>query len=216
MADVAWVSLFANNTDIMVELACDAVISGTEEEKQSFRNAVKEHGDGRPVADDLVPKVWFVWRQKHDQRKPRTGRLPDLALAGFTLVSERLADVLGKFDLGRSRLMPVDVLMQDRQTRLPGHYFVLNFDSLKDAFLPGQSPGLKNLMQSSRRWMPASTTKDDVIALSPAAATGPDLWWNPNFHSAMFLSDRLVQALRAAKLDKHFRLVRCRIVSPDE
>ena len=128
------------------------------------------------------------------------------------VVTTEAAAVLRQFDLGGCKLHPVEVLMEDRKTPLPGSYFLLNFDSWKDVFLPEQSPEVAMMEGSTKRRMPYFMTPDDAAALSSDALHGADLWWNPLILGAFFLSDRLVQALRQAGLDKPFSLRRCRIV----
>jgi len=57
--------------------------------------------------------------------------------------------------------------------------------------------------------------EDGQIAVSTAALSGPDLWIDTQFCNAFFLSDRLAQALRAAKVSRPFGLLRCRIICQD-
>jgi hypothetical protein len=122
------------------------------------------------------------------------------------------AAVLRQFDLGGCKLHPVEVLMEDRKTPLPGSYFLLNFDSWKDVFLRDQSPDFPEMRGAKDMWRPGTRTKEDVVVLSSAANEGADLWWCPKIYGAFFLSDRLVQALRKAGVDKPFTLRRCLIV----
>ena len=54
--------------------------------------------------------------------------------------------------------------------------------------------------------------KNDDIAVSPAALEGVDLWRDTALTQAPFLSPRLVKAIRAAKLTRHWDMRRCRVV----
>lgn len=58
--------------------------------------------------------------------------------------------------------------------------------------------------------------KDNQIAVSSRVAlTGPDVWIDPTLLHPIFFSDRLVQALRAAKVTRTIRLRSCRVVDVD-
>ena len=212
MADCAWMSVAAVNTDIVIDLRNDVLFSEDEDSRRAYLAACGAASRGELVPYDVLPKTFFAWRGAHDDSKPLTKRLPHLTRGDFWLVSSETADILGQFDLGGCKLHPVEVLMEDRKTPLPGRYFVLNFDSWKDVFLPEQSPEVAMMEGSNKRRMPYFMTPDDAAALSSDALHGADIWWNPLVLGAFFLSDRLVQALSKAGLDKPFSLRRCRIV----
>jgi hypothetical protein len=57
--------------------------------------------------------------------------------------------------------------------------------------------------------------QDGNVAVSPVALEGPDLWVSPPLIRIFFLSDRLTQALRAAKMSRVFGFRACRIVEGD-
>lgn len=212
MTDCAWMCVAAVNPDILVGLTSAEIETGSEEEKEAVLGAIPKNKGGHPIPVGVLPQTFFAWRDKFSSEKPLTERLPHLALSGFHFVSSEAADVLRRFDLGCCKLHPVEVLMEDRKTPLPGSYSVLDFDSWKDVFLPDQSPEFLPPRGTTNMWMPRYDLKDDLVALSNAASIGPDIWWNPNIYSAFFLSDRLAQALRTAGVDKPFSLRRCRIV----
>src|SRR5262249_1022611 len=57
--------------------------------------------------------------------------------------------------------------------------------------------------------------KDDDVAVSPAALAGSDLWMCPGVEGRIFMSNRVVEALKAALSDADFadfELHRCRVV----
>lgn len=212
MADVAWMSVASVNPNIMIDLRSDASFSQDEEFRKSYVAACRATKRGEPIPEGLLPKTFFAWRGPHDDSKPLTKKLQYMTLSDFWFVSSEAADVLRRFDLGGCKLHPVEVLMEDRTTPLPGSYFVLDFDSWKDVFLPDQSPEVAMMEGSKKRRMPYFMTPDDAATLSTEALRGADIWWNPLVLGAFFMSDRLVQALRAAGVDKPFSLRRCRIV----
>jgi hypothetical protein len=61
-------------------------------------------------------------------------------------------------------------------------------------------------------WKLDLVPEDDDFALSAAALQGPDLWIGAQVWDAFFLSDRLVRALREARLTRRLGLRRCRAV----
>jgi hypothetical protein len=211
MTDCAWMSVASVNLDIVVPLRSEMSFSDDAAARQRYLDASNASQRGERLADGVLPDRFFAWRGPHDESKPLTKKLPHLANSGFWFVSSEAADVLRQFDLGGCKLHPVEVLMEDRKTPLPGSYFVLDFDSWKDVFLPEQPPEFPSRRGATGIWKPTMSTKDDVVALSTAAKSGADLWWNPNIWGAFFLSDALVQALRKAGVDKPFSLRRCRI-----
>lgn len=212
MTDCAWMSVAATNLEIFVGLTNAVMEMGSDEQKQAILGAIHQNKGGNAIPDGILPETFFAWRDKSSSEKPLTKALPHLALSGFHFVSSQVADVLRQFDLGGCKLHPVEVLMEDRKTPLPGSYFVLDFNSWKDVFLPEQSPEFPLMNGSKTRRRPKLSSPDDMVALSRDALLGPDIWWNPNIWAAFFLSDRLVQALRAAGVDQPFSLRRCRIV----
>ncbi len=212
MRECAWMSVAAVNPEIMFDLRCDAYFSDDAETLKRITAASGNAGRGQPIPQHLLPTTFFAWRGAHDESKPLTKRLTHLANSGFWFVSSEVAEVLRRFDLGDCKLHPVDVLMEDRKTPLPGSYFVLEFNSWKDAFLPDKSPDFPSRRGAAGIWKPTITTKDDVVVLSSVVLNSADLWWDPNIFGAFFLSDRLAQGLREAGVDKPFALRRCRIV----
>ncbi|WP_192179617.1 hypothetical protein [Mesorhizobium amorphae] len=130
--------------------------------------------------------------------------------AGAVVVSAACADVLRQFDLGHSSLYPIKLFQHDRTTPVEGEYFCLNIGERKDVFLREYSP-LVRVFGTGRMKMPPNLHDDDV-AVSSAGLEGPDLWVSPPLIRIFFLSDRLTQALRAAKMGRVFGFRACRIV----
>jgi hypothetical protein len=212
MADCAWMSVASLDAGIIKPLRSEMSFADDESLQKAYADAGHAAGNGQPIPAEFLPRTVFGWRGRHDSSKPLTGRLPHLCTSDFWFVSSEVADVLRRFDLGGCKLHPVEVLMEDRKTPLPGSYFILEFNSWKDVFVADASPDIAMASGSKTRRRPWLSTPDDAAALSRQALEGADIWWNPNILRTFFLSDRLVQALRAAKVDKPFSLRRCRIV----
>jgi len=206
-------SVAAANLDVLFAISTDAIQDGPPEAKAKMLDALRKNANGNPVPEDVLPSRLFAWRGPLDESRPLTKKLPHLSsCGGFMVVTSEAANVLRQFDLGGCKLHPVEVLLEDRATPFPGSYFLLDFDSWKDVFLPDQSPDFPEMRGAKDMWAPKTRTKEDVVVLSSAAKGGADLWWCPKIYEAFFLSDRLVQALRKAGVDKPFTLRRCRSV----
>ncbi|WP_064686686.1 hypothetical protein [Rhizobium bangladeshense] len=161
---------------------------------------------GERMSAEHFPKEIFA--EYPDKKEKKQG---DLVLAaGAVVVSSACADVLRQFELGHSSLYPIKLFQHDRKTPVEGEYFCLNIGERKDVFRPEHSP-LVRVLGSGRMKMPP-TLQDDDIAVSPAALVGPDLWVSPPLIRVFFLSDRLTQALRAAKMSRVFGFRPCRII----
>ena len=128
------------------------------------------------------------------------------------------ADVLRQFDLGQTALYPVDIFQYDRTTRVDGDYFHLAFGEVKNVFEPDQTPDVE--VASARLnpkpngyWMLKFALSDGDTAVNKSALEGADLWIDPSLLKTFFMSDVLVQALKAAKLTRRFGLRKCRVVA---
>jgi hypothetical protein len=173
-------------------------------------DAVKRNDAGEALPPERFPKEFY--RKSHEKAQ----KLPDLANSGgFWLVSAAVADVLRSGNLGRTSLYPTQVFRNRKKTPLEGAYFCLNFGEQKRAFLPELSPLAErnwyDKIDRGYRYLP-SLPKDGDIAVDRTARDGPDLWVDPLLRDGFFLSDRLVRALRAAKLTRRLSLRRCRVI----
>jgi hypothetical protein len=163
---------------------------------------------GERMAPDDFPKLIFGAPHARETNY----HVPDLFFAyGFWIVSKATADVMRQVDLGGAQLVPVPVLKKDRQTPIGGEWLCINFGNAKHAVVPDKSETIR--MGPQDRYNLPVTTKDDDVAVSSDALQPPDIWVDPQLWDNFFVSDRLRGALRKAKADKGFMLVRCRVVS---
>jgi hypothetical protein len=164
-------------------------------------------GRGDPVSREEYPSMIFAIYPNRTH-----ARQPDLfnTVRG-TVVSEATAEVLRQMDLGQTRLFPVTLYQHDRTTPVEGTYHFLHIAEHKRALLPAQSSGLNKPYDNKDLWTFFGTEiKDDDLMLDASALSGVDLWLDPSLRRSVFMSDRLAQALKAAKLSKRFGLRRCR------
>ena len=161
---------------------------------------------GEWMSAEHFPKQIFA---KYPDKKEK--KQADLVLAaGAVVVSAACADVLRQFDLGHSSLYPIKLFQHDRKTPVEGEYFCLNIGERKDTFLREHSQRVIEYGIGGFRMPP--NLHDDDVAVCRAALGGSDLWVSPPLKRIFFLSDKLTQSLRAAKMGRVFGFRACRIV----
>jgi hypothetical protein len=204
MTSHAWVaSLTAIETAEPKFMGCELADSDI----QALSNIIRDLKHGEPLGSDAFPKQ--IWNQKPKPIK----QLPEIFMgAGYWVLGERATAIFRQFDLGGGGLYPIEVLQEDRETPVEGEYFCLCFGNRKSALIPDQSQGLRPIGASSQYWKLSPVPADDSVALSNAALAGPDVWIDPALWQAFFVSDRLAQALKAAKVDGPFSFTRCKVV----
>jgi len=180
------------------------------EDKQKAFDAARRYRRGEPMPAERFPSELYANYPSWENRQPHL-----FQAGGAWIVSEECAEVLRRFDLGKTALYPVRIFQQDRTTRVEGEYFCLAFGETKTAFLPEHSPKVEQYGPGTRNpemWWQRWTLEYDDLAVSETALSGTDLWIDTQFNGAFFLSDRLAKALRAAKVSRPFGLRRCRVI----
>lgn len=163
---------------------------------------------GERMSAEHFPKEIFAEYPDKKEKKQA-----DLVLAaGVVVVSAACANVLRQFDLGHSSLYPIKLFQHDRKTPVEGRYFCFNFGERKDTFMREHSQRV--LEYGTGGFRMRSSLLDDEVAVSQSAVAGPDLWVSPPLKRIFFLSDRLTQALRAAKMGRVFGFRACRVIKP--
>lgn len=176
--------------------------------------ALSKHCAGNTLERDEFPEASAVYSPTNFNRAKDV-----FFIGGFLGVKGKVADVISSFDLGDGGgLIPYNIYNEDEKTPLPGPYYIVNFGPKKDCFLPEASTNIENLGPNHKTGEPLWSLqylRDDDIAVAPTALVGADLWMCPFVPSRIFMSGRLVQALRDALSDsmfKAFELHRCRVV----
>ena len=204
MSETVWISKAPLDARLVLPMTSDL------EEPKGLINYWKANNAAASLDPSCPTEIWVKDKSKGDIDK-----LPDLSLIRTSwIVSERLADVLRRFDLGKGGIEPVTAFKTDRQTLLAGQYFCLRFDNLKRAFLPDESSKVSLFVQGV--WTTDPDFSDGSIVCHRDALSGPDIWIDPRLYGSLFLSDRLVSALAEAKVEEAFGglggLRRCRIL----
>lgn len=192
----------------------------TDEER--WRDAIFKNDRGEPLAADRFPKSSQVDPEMYKYLADFEGKkltykkgLPYLFTCGYIYVSSDLADILRVHDLGNGALYPTRFFEVDGTTEIPGEYFCLNFGNTKAAFMPDQSPKARPFNEASKvitKWVLPWGQKNGDIAVSTAALRGADIWIDPVFWNAFFISGRLQKAQKAAKFTSRFAMRKCCVI----
>lgn len=204
-----WLSISDIKSDLSFGFTCQMI----EDDKDALLSRLLAFKRGAVLESEELPSVmWIARRATNDDRR----KLPHLfGAAGFLTVSETFAEVLRGFDLGRTRLHPVEFLHSDQKEPFTGRYYFLNIAEVHRYFSPEHSARFEPLPNSATSYIASvgNTVEDDDISVVPAALHGPDLWIDDTLLTHFFCSDLLVRALRAAKLASQLPLYRCRVLA---
>lgn len=154
----------------------------------------KDLDRGDRVDPQQLPKAMYLDRGKKS-------KLPDLfrVQGRLMVVSERLADLLREFELGRNQLIEIALFESDRVTSLPGRYFILNVAEHKqDCFVLEKSQGP---IRGDGYLQPAPWGFEGIVVKSSAEA-GVDLWMDPTLRRTPFFSGRLARAIKMGKFGR--------------
>ena len=206
MGDTVWVSAACHDRTLIKFFNADVTL----EDLARAAELNRRHDRGEALSPDEFPKAFYgKLRHKTYERQPNL-----FVAGGFWCVSAACADVLRRFDLRPGSLFPVRLFQHDRATPVEGEYFGLGFGAVKQALLPEQSRADQETILVNK-WTLAPKPADDDLAVAPAALEGADLWMDPKLFRGFFVSDRLAQALKAAKVSWNFRLKRCRVLDAE-
>lgn len=204
MSQYAWLS-----TAMRDPLYHRAVSRDPDSMSDSLATECREANElGKPLGPDCFPKRFWL----SDDEFGSAGPLGDMFIGGgFWLVSERCAKVFRAFDLGGGGLFEVDIFEQDRNNKVPGTYYAINFGSTKAAAVPEKSNRVRPPV--SGIWRFRATIGDFDLAVDQAALPSADMWIDPQFLSSMFFSQKLGDALIEADLTGPFSAMKkCKII----
>ena len=152
-------------------------------------------------------------------RNPRTGGAHLVVIENRNvLVSDAVAEVFRQFDLGAGGVYPTQIVKRDRQRNLHDLGFQMNYwciGNSKKTFLPERSEGAQTTHLPQRNGTfhrVEGPLAPDALALDRTCLDGPDVWREGMLNVDCFFSERLVRALKAARLATRFGFVRCRVI----
>ena len=225
MLDQVWISEVMSNNALGDKLGIREKWFGEPWEAPYVNHFVPERSErvkaamyaayaGHTLKREDMPEASAVYSMPHFRRAK------DIFFAGgFIAVKGKVAEVLSKFDFGEGGvLVPYTIYEDDEKTPLPGPFYLVNFGPFKDCFLPDASTNIRkpsvHYQTGRKRWV-VRFVNDGDVAVSPVALAGADLWMCPGVDGRIFMSNRVVEALKTALDDAdfaEFRLHRCRIV----
>lgn len=165
---------------------------------------------------DLVPPAYIP--SAIGPVKAKAGKLLEVTTIRnkFLVVGAQLAAILRDHDLGAGALHPLTVQDANGKVDSTDAFFFWNIGNKLGHFLPEQSTGIEvahdpGKPPEEQPYSPEILPKDDALAFSRDCLAGPDAWREKYLLKGTVFSDRLMQALGAAKLDKYFEPIRCRV-----
>ena len=183
------------------------------EELSYWGGITSNYKDGSITDINVLPKIFCG-----HYLDSRVKNLSDFFMgAGFIMVSQRCADVFKKFDLGHGGFSPVEIYHGDRKTlATTDPFYILYVGCQKQAFLPEFSNlevyFTKITVRGGYERYSEYGLSDYDCALASKALEGPDLWIDLTVSGSFFMSNRLVEALQAAKLTKNMFLRKCKVI----
>ena len=204
----AWVSaIFKNTTNSRSFTHYPASPDGKVIVSRESAELQKRMERGEPLEIGSIPRERF-----HRNRWKFEETLPPVIVTGYIALNRDVAAIFAQFDLGGGRLHPIDLIEHDRTTLISDDYAILTPGNAFEAFDLERSTGVKRLQFMGRLHyvVEVPDAKDrPLYVLQQGFSCTPDVWVDPRVMSSLFLSERLVDALKAAKFDKLFSLTRC-------
>lgn len=168
---------------------------------------MKTAGRGLPWPADDFPKT--IWADDDWSDKKLAKERDVITGPAVPLVSSAVVEALSGIDISPSKFVPVDVFFSDRQRRTEKRYFQFHITPRLQTIVPEQS---QTLIKMGPGTYSAAGAIQDGIAVARETASALKMWRADDMVSQHFFSDEVAQALKKAKLVRHFHLTRCRLV----
>lgn len=162
---------------------------------------------------DLPNRMWIADDASRHSRAQKT--LPDTFTAGcYFVVSQSVAVVLERFDLGSSALLPVTMMKEGNQEPFGGSYYIFHATEKKPAFEAERSRNYGKPLYEDDTHLGSvkARTNDDDLVLRSTVFDGVDVWTDPLLLTSLMFSDALYQALAAEDLLSNAGNLRCLVV----
>ncbi|WP_171123930.1 MULTISPECIES: imm11 family protein [unclassified Ruegeria] len=132
---------------------------------------------------------------------------------GLPVLSDSAKVVLEQFDLGETYFHAIRLQAPAGHATRDEPYYILNVCNKRlmgnyEALGPEGDLTAPLNNKYGKRFLPRKGSEHKLV-VSPEALGGPDIWIDPKVPRLLFLSERLVSALKAAGVDDGWGLVRC-------
>ena len=217
MSEKIWVSTVKGNTDLEMgfgfhegDLNDDQIVKWYRDLKAFIEKGVV------PPADLLPDRLDSRFGEKHrGYAPPLPAQLPDVVRWEYTLVSEPVADVFRRFDLGDGILHPVVLYRHNRKAdqkeRIDQRFYLLVPGAAKKTVDIEASP--RGARKRYGRLASSNWVDHDDMAVYRDCLQGADFWVDSGLAGgALYFSDALRAALKEAGLHKAFEFKSCRLV----
>lgn len=198
-AGVVWVCNF-NASPLVRPIAADHV-------SPDYPKLVNRYRKGEVIARAEVPTSFVLQGKRVHQ---------DIMIGDFFFISDKVADILKRFDLGQNKLIPLEGIYHGHdRTKLETEYFILTLLNQKSAFAADhcEPEAIWRFAKGIPIWgMYLNDFADGVIAVTENSLEGPDLWMDPATPQQFYASDRLKAALDTQGIGEKMGFKRCRIV----
>ncbi len=224
-----WYCGVRGNTSLGNKLGIASKFNGHDWQEPTFISRVNTPKDifdngqlaakGFAIPRDELPQESYAFSEKHFRRARAF-----FWLRGFAAVKGKLAEILLDMDVGEgSELVPHTIYGEDRKTPLKGPFYIFNLNARKRSFRSDllERKHMITHFDYPEQGVDAYTVcpgpGDFALSVSLAALQGPDIWMEEQvWGGAYFVSERLAEALKKAKLADLMRLRECRIVPEGE
>ncbi|TCP43013.1 hypothetical protein [Rhodovulum marinum] len=197
--DRVWVSAIKTDSSLVKGLEKD--------ESEPGWVALNERRD--PAEQDLPVHLYGKYRD--DPLKD----LPPLFMGGSGIsMSGQIAAPMLNFDLGRTLLLPLRILLADRTTEIGAEraFYTIPRYHVFEALAPEDSPALRQSEYDDAQWLLPRAPKDGDVAVKPQALEAPAIWFDSRLINGFFMSGPLVAALQEAGVARYWQLFECRVV----
>lgn len=156
----------------------------------------------------LLPTFFFATETSSAfQKHP-----PDAFKASFPLVSRRCRTLLERHDLGDTCFHSVELRRNDKTTPLERpDYSILNVAETKPGSVDREASDIRLINKETGVWRKTWGKPFGGFTIHRSAAQGVDLWGERGIVDALFVSDRLVTAIRAQGI-RGLDLIPCNVI----
>lgn len=134
----------------------------------------------------------------------------DIFVDAYMVVSEPVMQVFPNFELGETRLFPVELLDKNLEKITDVPYFIVAFAEARTTVSGGNA--LINIPDREGVFHLNNPLDDGDVEIFRNIPAKPDIWVDPHIVGAIFLSDRLHGALKAAGFLKRMTVKKCSVV----